>query len=75
MILNPNKTKALVVSRSRILNPPFCDLVLSWVSNHASPDLDILGVKFDKPTFEDHAHGIVTENTENWYFLIGETYI
>ena len=29
MILNPNKTKTLVVCRSRTLNPPHGDLVLS----------------------------------------------
>ena len=32
MILNPNKTKALVVSRSRTVNPPNGDLVLFGVS-------------------------------------------
>ena len=32
MILNPNKTKALVVSRSRTVNPPHGDLVFSGVS-------------------------------------------
>ena len=32
MILNPNKTKALVVSRSRTVNPPHGVLVLSGVS-------------------------------------------
>ena len=32
MILNPNKSKALVVSRSRTVNPPLGDLVLSGVS-------------------------------------------
>ena len=31
LILNPNKTKALVVSRSRIVNPLHEDLVLSGV--------------------------------------------
>ena len=31
------------------------------VSIRASPNLDIIGVKFDsKPTFEDHVHGIVS---------------
>ena len=44
MILNPNKTKALVVSRSRTVNSPHGDLVLSGVSNFASPNLDIIGV-------------------------------
>ena len=59
MILNPNKTKALVVSRSRTVNPPHGDLVLSVVSICASPNLDILGVKFDnRLTFEGHLRGI-----------------
>ena len=47
MILNPNKTKALVVSRSRTVNPPYGNLVLSGVSIPAGPNLDVLGVKFD----------------------------
>ena len=60
MTLNAMKTKVLVVSRSRTMNPPHADLVMSGVSIHASPNLDILGVKFDsKLTFEDHVHGIV----------------
>ena len=61
MILNPNKTKASVVSRSRTVSPLHGDLVLSWVSIRASPNLDILDVKFDgKLTFEDHVCGIVS---------------
>ena len=61
MILKPNKTKALVVCRSRTVNTPPGYLVLSWVSIRASPNLDILGVKFDsKLTFEDHVRGIVS---------------
>ena len=47
MLLNPNKTKASVVSRSRTVNLLHGDLVLSRVSICASPNLDILGVKFD----------------------------
>ena len=47
MILNPNKTKALVVSKSITVNPPHGDLGLSEVSICASNNLDILGVKFD----------------------------
>ena len=59
MILNPNKTKVLVVSRSKTVNPPHGDLVLSEVYICASPNLDILGVKFDgRLTFEDHVRGI-----------------
>ena len=62
MILqNPNKTNSLVVSRSRTVNPPHSDLVLSGVSIGASPNLDILGVKFDsRLTFEDHVRRIVS---------------
>ena len=55
MILNPNKTKVLVVSRSRTVNPPPGDLVLSVVSICASSNFDIFGLKFDRSlTFEDH---------------------
>ena len=61
MILNPNKTKALVVSRSRTVNPPHGDFVLSGVTICASPTLDNVGVKFDsRVTFEDHVSGTVS---------------
>ena len=61
MILPYNKIKALVVSRSRTVSPTHGDLVLSGVSILASPNLDILGVKFDsKLTFKDHVRGIVS---------------
>ena len=61
MILNPNKTTVLVVSRSRTVIPPHSDLVLSGVSIWASPNHDILGLNFDSGlTFEDHVHGIVS---------------
>ena len=60
MILNPNKTKALGVSRSMTVNPPHENLVLSGVSICASP-IYILEVKFDsRHTFEDHVHGIIS---------------
>ena len=60
MILNTNRTKALVVSSSRTLSHPYGDLILSGVSIRASPNLDILWVTFDsKLTFEDHLHDIV----------------
>ena len=43
------------------MNPPHGDLVLSGVSIRASPNLGILGVKFDsRLTFEDHVLGIVS---------------
>ena len=61
MILNNNKTKALVVSRSNTVSPPHSDLVLSGEFIRASPNLDILGVKFkSKVSFEDHVRGIVS---------------
>ena len=66
MILNPNKTKALVVSSTGTLLP-VVTLTLpmvtwSWLGSIcASLNLDILGVKFDsRLTFEDHARGIVS---------------
>ena len=40
MILHPNKTKALVVCRSRTVNPSHGDLVLSGVSICACANLD-----------------------------------
>ena len=71
MILNPNKTKALVVSGSRTVNPPDGDLVLSEVSICASPNFYIFGVKFDsKLTFEDHMHGIVSQRMGILRFLL-----
>ena len=42
MILNPNKTKDLVVSRSRTVNLPHGDLVFSGVSIRASTWLSVL---------------------------------
>ena len=60
MILNPNKSKVSVVRISRTVNHSYGDLVFSMVSIPASPNLDILDVKFDcKLTFEDHVPGIV----------------
>ena len=65
MVLNPNKTKAFVISRSRTVNPPHGALVLSGVSICASPNLNILDVKFDsRLTFEDHVRGIVSHASQ-----------
>ncbi len=53
MKLNANKTKTMIVSRSRTLLPGFPNLVLSGVNLVESSDLLILGVHFDsKFTFE-----------------------
>ena len=63
VILNPKKTKALVVSRSRTVNPLDSDLLLSGVFISASRMLDILGVKFDsRLTFEDHVRYCLSKN-------------
>ena len=70
MILNPNKTKTLVVSRSGTVDPPHGDLVLSGVSICAGPNLDILGVKFDRRlTFEYHVLGIVARVSQRFGIL------
>ena len=61
MVLNPHKTKDLIVSISMTVSTPHgdCLTVLSWVSIRASPNLDILGVKFDsKLSFKDHVRGM-----------------
>ena len=70
MILNPNNTWSLVVSRSRTVSPPRGDLVLSGVSIRARPNIDILGVKFDRKfTFEDHVRGIVSRVPQRIYIF------
>ena len=72
MILNPNKTTALVVSRSKIVNPPHGDLVLYGVSICARRNINILGVKFDsKLTFEDHVRGIVSRVSQRSGIFLG----
>ena len=69
MILSPNETLTLVISRSTIVNPPHGDLVFSGISICASPNLDILGMKFDsRLTFEDHVRGIVSETLKELVF-------
>ena len=61
MILNPSKTKALVVCRSRTVSHPHGDLALSGVCIRACSRLDILDVKFvSKFTLKDHMHGIIS---------------
>ena len=48
------KLRLFIISRSRTENLPHSDLVVFGISIHASPNLDIFGVKFDsKLTFED----------------------
>ena len=65
MILKTNKTKVLISSRSRTVNQPHGDFVLSGVSICASPNLYIHGVKFDsKVIFEDQVWDIVSRVSE-----------
>ena len=73
-IMNPNKTKALVDSISRTVNPPHGDLVLSGVSICGSPNLDIFGLKFNsRPTFEEvRAWYCLSCLSKNWHFEVGE---
>ena len=60
-MLNHNKTRVLVVSRSKTVNPPHGDLVLSGVSIRVSSNFDILGGKFhSKISFEDYVRGMVS---------------
>ena len=73
LILNPNKTKALLVSRSRTVNRPHGDLVLSRVSICANPNLDILGMKFEAGSHSKTiAWYYLTCLSKNWYFEVGE---
>ena len=68
MILNPNKTSDLVVNRSRTVNPPHGDLILSGVSIWNS-NLHILVVKFDsRLIYEDHVRGIVSRVSQELVF-------
>ena len=60
------------------MNPPHGDLVLLGVSICASPNLDILGVKFDsKLTFENHVRSIVSRVYQRIGIsrFFGKTYI
>ena len=61
MKLNPGKTKTLLISRSRTVQPEHSDLVLDGSVLSVSDSLDILGVKFDsKLTFEPHVRDVVS---------------
>ena len=61
MKLNPNKTKTLIVSRSRTLTPAHSDLVLEGETLDVSNSLVILGVTLDsKMTFEQHVMNVTS---------------
>ena len=71
MILNPYKTKVLVVSRSRTGNPYHSDLVMSGVSICTSPNLYILGVKSDSRQRPFVQYCLLCLS-KNWYFEVSE---
>ena len=75
MILNRNKTKALV--RFRTVSAPHGDFVLSGVSILASPNLDVPGVKLDSKAHLRRPCALYCFPclSENWYFEVGETHI
>lgn len=66
MLMNPLKTKSLVVSRSRTVAPRFGDIVLDGAGVEVSDDLVILGVRFDsKLTFESHIRDVVASSSRS----------
>ena len=72
ILLNPNKTKVLEVSRSRTVNPQYGGLVLSGHSDCASPNLEILGVKFASRLMFEVAWYCLSCLSKNWNFEVGE---
>ena len=69
MLLNPNKTKALVITRSRTVNNPHGGLVLSGIFIHASSNLNILGMKFDsKLDFKDKCWVLILVSLREFVF-------
>ena len=61
MMLNPEKTKTMIVSRSRTIIPSHGPLLLDGVELTNSDSLCILGVTFDcKLTFEQHIRSITS---------------
>ena len=59
MKLNPNKTKTMIVSRSRTVHPQLTPLPLDGTVLKESADLVLLGVTFDaKMTFEKHLSSV-----------------
>ena len=59
MLVNPMKTKALVISRSRTLAPVFTNWVLDGTVVERVTDLKVLGVVLDtKLLFEGHIRSV-----------------
>ena len=65
MKLNANKTKTMIVSRSRTVHPQLTPLTLDGTMLKESADLVILGVMFDtKKTFEKHLRSVSSAATQ-----------
>ena len=65
MLLNPGKTKTMVVSRSRTAIPSFPALIFDGVEIEEVSELVVLGVTLDtKLTFENHIRSIVSRSSQ-----------
>ena len=61
MRLNPSKSRSLVVSRSRTLEPPHPDLIVDGETIENCSSIKLLGVIFDsKLSFEDHLRSVTS---------------
>ena len=64
MEVNPGKTKALIISRSRTIYPVFPGLVLNGVPVDVVPEMKLLGIILDsKLTFESQIRTIVASTS------------
>ena len=65
MKLNASKTKTMIVSRSRTMNPQSPSLTIGGTVLKESDDLVILGVTFDsKMTFEKHLRSVYRADSQ-----------
>ena len=73
MKLNGNKTKTMIVSRSRTMHPPSPQLTIDGTVVKECDDLDILRVTFDsKMTFEKHLPSVSRASSQtSWEMLSG----
>ena len=70
MMLNPNKTQSMTVSRSRTVLPPHPDILVGSTSLNSCEFYKILGVMFDsKFTFERHIRSISSSVAERLVYL------
>ena len=70
MKLNPSKTKTMIVSRSRTMQPQSPALTISRTVQKESDDFVILGVTFDsKMTFENHLCSVSRAASQRLGFL------